>query len=119
MTGPVGAALAAAGATAVPVGAVVALLAGAPPRLVVEGNPLPHPVPARVVVVPNVVGMSVGRAEAAVSHSRLRFRPSPATIPAGARLTVAGMRPQAGSLVAPGSLVVVRLEMPGPDRPGR
>jgi hypothetical protein len=119
MTGSVGAALGAAGEVAVPVGAVVALLAGAPPRLVAEGDPLPHPVPARVVVVPNLVGMSVGRAEAAVAHSRLRFRPSPAQIPSGARLTVIAMRPQGGSLVAPGSLVVVRLDLPGPDRPGR
>ena len=118
MTGAVGAALGAAGAVAVPVGAVVALLAGAPPRLVAEGDPLPHPVPARVVVVPNVVGMSVGRARAAVSHSRLKFRPSPAQLPPRVRLTVTAMRPAAGSLVAPGSLVVVRLELPGPDRPG-
>ena len=73
-----GPALGAAGALACLVGALAALLVGGSQAPRVSGNPLPHPVPARVVVVPNVVGMSVGRAQAAVSHSRLRFRPSPA-----------------------------------------
>jgi hypothetical protein len=89
--------------------AAAALLVGGPPAHALVPVPTrpPGPDPARVVRVPDLVGMPVGRARAVVSHSRLRFAVArPPGRPFG---RVATMRPDGGSLVAPGSVVLVRL----------
>src|SRR5690348_15654945 len=108
MGGPRG--LLAGAAAGVPAAAAVALLLGGGPAAhAVIPVPLrpPGPDPARVVRVPDLVGMPVGRARAVVAHSRLRFAVS--RRPGHPFGRVVGMRPEGGSLVAPGSLVLVRL----------
>jgi hypothetical protein len=128
MTGAAAAALRAAGAVGVPLGAAAALLGGGRPVVAVQGSPPPTDVPAQVVTVPDVVGMPVGTAQGVAGHSRLRFHAVAsdgthrARLTAGAggarALAVFSMRPRPGSLVAPGSLVIVRVREVVPARPG-
>jgi PASTA domain len=101
--------LLAGGVVGVPAAAAVALLAAGSPAGAITPGPTrpPGPDPARIARVPDLVGMPVGRARAVVSHSRLRFAVS--RRPGHPFGRVVAMRPQGGSLVAPGAVVVVRL----------
>ena len=116
MTRARGAALAAAAAAAVPAGAAAALLGAgtmpaAAPAAVGDSFSRPAVGPGFLAVVPDVLGMRVGRARSVVAHTRLRFAESSLSSvgPTGSDLRVAGMRPAPGSRVGLGSFVHVIL----------
>jgi hypothetical protein len=101
--------LLAAGVAGVPAAAAAALVTGGPAGRAAAPEPHrpPSPVESGELRVPMLVGMPVGRAQAVVSHSGLRFAAGPAF--AGGHARVIAMRPQAGALVSPGAFVVVRV----------
>ena len=100
--------LLAVGVAGVPAAAAAALVTGGPAGRAAAPEPhrSPSPVASGRVRVPALVGMPVGRAQAVVTHSGLRFAAGPFAGPHG---RVIAMRPQAGSLVSPGAFIVVRV----------